>query len=536
SPLLHFWSLAVEEQFYLFWPLILMGLARVFSVRHIWPAVVGIVVASYILTIVVAGIEAPWAFYSLPTRAWQLALGALVALGVLSLPAHWPHWLGSVLGLVGLGLIAEAVVVVDGTTPYGISGLLPAVGAALFIIGGNQTGAIPARLLATSVPRWFGRISYSLYLWHWPILILIPIIIGHGGLRVRVALALLSIVVAAASTRFIETPFRVRRWSTSSSRTLLVAAGCSVAIAFGAVATSGQFVRGTVGAPLPTLGAETAQQPPLPKPVLSGPLPDDLQPKLIDADRDRVAPGLEDCQSGLTDSDPRECVYGSDPSAPTVVILGDSHAAMWLPGMVALADDAPWRLVALTKPGCSPVLVTLWGRQLQRPSHECDVWRDLALQRIRELHPSIVFVTSSRNYQIADAEGNPVKMDMTARWYDGLVAVLDDLAGSADRVILIGETPHYPEDPVECLATHDLIEACIAPRSRMVSSRYQQLERTAAEAAGAALIEPIDWLCQERTCAPVMDHYLVYRNPGHLTATITTVLASQMRWAIEGLQ
>ncbi|MEP6468463.1 MAG: acyltransferase family protein [Chloroflexota bacterium] len=533
SPLLHFWSLGVEEQFYLFWPILLLSLSRLLPIRRFWPAIAVIALASFAASVLVTNIEMPWAFYSLPTRAWQLSLGALVALGVLALPSHMPRWFGGALGALGLAIIATSVIAINPTTPYpGLAALLPAMGAALFIVGGDQPGALPARWLATGPPRWVGRISYSLYLWHWPILILGPIIIGQGGLRVRIPLALLSILVAALSTRFIETPFRARVWSRASGRTLVLAASFSAAIAVASLAAAADFTRDEHQTPLPTLGPVTSVRPQLPEPVLAGPLPDDLQPTLLDAPNDRGAPGLEGCRSGITESTLRDCTYG-DPSAPTVVVFGDSHASMWLPTVRALADDAPWRLVPLIKPGCSPVDVTIWRRELQRAFRECDAWRGLALQRIRELHPAIVFVTSSRNYQIADAAGNLIESDISELWRTGLVGVLDELRQSSDRVVLIGETPHFRDDPLECLAVQGVVEECAEPRAALVSTAYQRLEESAARAAGADLVKPIDWLCQKNTCALILDHYLVYRNPGHLTATITTVLAPQLRWALD---
>ena len=170
----------MEEQFYLVWPVLILAAAKVLPRRRIW-LVVGLVAASsFALSVVVTDVNAPWAFYSLPTRAWQLALGALVALGILALPARWPDWLGAALSWIGLAMIGAAVVLISGSTPYpGFIALLPAAGAALCIIGGDRQGVLPARLLATGPPRWFGRISYSLYLWHWPILILGAVLVGR---------------------------------------------------------------------------------------------------------------------------------------------------------------------------------------------------------------------------------------------------------------------------------------------------------------------------------------------------------------------
>ena len=533
SPLLHFWSLAVEEQFYLVWPVLILAAVRLLSPRRLW-MVVGLVAAgSFALSVVLTDINQPWAFYSLGTRAWQLALGALVALGVLVLPSRWPEWLGAALGWTGLALIGAAIVLIDGSTQYpGFIALVPAVGAAFVIIGGDRQGALPARLLSTGPPRWFGRISYSLYLWHWPILILVPVVIGTDGLPVRVLLALLAIGVAALSTRYIEGRFRIRGPSRANLRTVVVAVACSAAVAMTSFAASGDLNTDSE-APLPTLGPVTAARPPLPEPVLAGPLPSDLEPTLLQAHRDNGGLMAGGCGTRTGETALRECSFGDTSSATTVVLFGDSHAAMWLPAMESIGDQASWRILPLIKPGCTPVNVRVWRRELQREFRECDEWRELALARIRELRPAMVFVGSSRNYQITDAEGNMVTSGKSAAWLDGLVDVLGEVQEASDRVVLLGETPHHPTDPLECLATNELIEACAVPRSEMVSRSYQALEREAARKAGVQLVEPIDWLCQETTCAMVFDHYLAYRNPGHLTATIVAVLAPQLRWALD---
>jgi peptidoglycan/LPS O-acetylase OafA/YrhL len=534
SPLLHFWSLGVEEQFYLVWPVLMLGSVRLLGERRLW-IVVGLVAAgSFALSLVLTDVNAPWAFYSLPTRAWQLALGGLVALGVLALPRHWPAWLSAALTWLGLALIGGAVILINGATPFpGFAALLPAVGAALFIIGGDRQGALPTRLLATAIPRWFGRISYSLYLWHWPILILGPLVIGRGGVAVRLALAVVAIGVAALSTRYIEGRFRIRGPSRASARTLAVAAACSAVIAVGSVAASGDLLRAESQEPLPTLGPESAVRPPLPQPVLAGPLPADLQPTLLEAHRDNGGLMSGGCGTPTLETELRDCVFGDASGTQTVVVYGDSHAAMWLPAITSIADQSSWRVIPLIKPGCTPVDVPIWRRELQREFRECDEWRALALARIAQERPDMIFVGSSRNYFVADATGKRVTSGKWALWRDGFVRMLEQVRQATQRVVLIGETPHHPTDPLECLATHDLIEDCVVPRSELVSRGYQAIERGAAREAGVEVVEPIDWLCQESTCALVFDHYLTYRNPGHLTATIVALLTPQLRWELD---
>ena len=323
-------------------------------------------------------------------------------------------------------MIGAAVVLISGSTPYpGFIALLPAAGAALCIVGGDRQGVLPARLLATGPPRWFGRISYSLYLWHWPILILGAVLVGRDGLPVRVSLALLAIGVAALSTRYVEGRFRIRGPSRGSLRTLVVAVACSAAVAMTSLAASGDLTSASGSeAPLPTLGPVTAARPPLPEPVLAGPLPSDLEPTLLQAHRDNGGVMKGGCATRREETALRDCSFGDVSSATTVVLFGDSHAAMWMPAITGIGDQASWRVVPLIKPACTPVEVRVWRDELQREFRECDEWRELALDRIRELRPAIVFVGSSRNYDVIDAEGRVVSSGTSDMWLNGLVSVL----------------------------------------------------------------------------------------------------------------
>jgi len=527
----------LEEQFYLFWPLIMLIGLRLLSVRRLWLVLGAIAAGSFGLSLAVTAIEPAWAFYSLPTRAWQLALGGLVAVGVLALPSRWPTWLASTLGATGVALIVGAVVVINDSTPFpGLAALLPALGTALVIVAGERAGAITARLLGTAIPRWFGRISYSLYLWHWPLLILVPAAIGHDSLRVRVALALLAIVIAALSTRYIETPFRVGRLTRlSSRRSLGFAGGASLAIAAVAFIGSGDaLLPSRAQTPLVNLPPETSEAPPLPSPVLSGPLPANLQPALGAARSDRAGITSDGCQTPLTESAPRDCVYGDPAGSTSVVVFGDSHAGVWIPAIEAIGAERDWRIVPLIKPACTPVDVTVWRSQLQRPFYECDNWRAKALDRIAQERPDIVFFVSATSYLVVDGQGNRVTGQADA-WRDGLARTLATLREDAGRVVVIGDTPKWKVDPLECLASHPVVEDCPESRSDDVGARYHAIEADVARSAGVDRISTIDWLCPQAACPLAMDHYLVYRDKDHLTATITVVLAPQLRWAFDHL-
>jgi len=211
SPVLHFWSLGVEEQFYVLWPLVLLLAVRARPGRRprtgaLLPVVLLVVAASFAACVHLTALAQPWAFFSLPTRAWELATGGAVA--VLAPQLH--RTAAQLLGWTGALLLGVAVVALDETTAFpGTAALLPVLGtAALVAAGAGPSAAGPGRLLALPLLRLAGRLSYSWYLWHWPVLVLAEAVAGPQGLPVRLALVALSAGLAAATLALLEHPVR----------------------------------------------------------------------------------------------------------------------------------------------------------------------------------------------------------------------------------------------------------------------------------------------------------------------------------------
>ncbi len=406
SPLLHFWSLGVEEQFYLFWPLIIFLSLRLLKLPHLWLVVSVMVVASFVLALVWTDVAAPWAFFSLPTRAWQLGVGALMAIGVLRLPQRTPTQLAVSATWLGLAVILFGVVRIGADTPYpGTAALIPVVGTALMISGMSHTPGLPARLLSTRFPRWVGRISYSLYLWHWPILVLVPIALGVESVAFNLVLVVVAALIAWASTELYEGPIRHGTLlPMRPSRSVIVAIGASVLVAAGALSW-GNAVQGDRWTP-GDVDEAVVRSVELPEPVRNGPVPADLVPPLAGAYWD-LPDGYDDgCHLEFPDVEAPECVYGDPEGETTVMLLGDSHAQQWLPALQALADERGWRLRAITKSACPMADGTVWNSVLKRGYRECDEWRETALELIEAEAPALVLVAADGRYELMDANGD----------------------------------------------------------------------------------------------------------------------------------
>src|SRR5438552_3781137 len=352
KPLLHLWSIAVEEQFYLLFPALLILL------RHAAPrlrvAAVGFVfIASFALGAWGVSAAPVATFYLLPARAWELMLGALLALG--AVPAIRSRLAAEILAVLGLILIGAAVFALSPATPFpGPAALLPCLGAALVVHAGHPGRTFVGRILAARPLVFIGLISYSLYLWHWPIFVFATYIdLREPSGAASAALIALSFVLAALSWRFIEQPFRKARHRLAR-RVLFPGA----ALAAGLTAASGAFAAATDG------------------------LPERLQPELrrIIAEQDDHEPRIDRC-FGLTAADVREhrlCTIGAAGVAPRFLPLGRSHADAILPAVSEAAAKAGRAGLFAGGEACPPLL------RVTTPMPNCRAFNDAVMARLKD--------------------------------------------------------------------------------------------------------------------------------------------------------
>jgi peptidoglycan/LPS O-acetylase OafA/YrhL len=583
SPMLHFWSLAVEEQFYLLWPILLLTVARLGRSRLTMAALATAVLAgSFVLSFTLTETESAWAYFSLPTRAWQLAAGGLLAIGA-PLLGRVPGMVAAAIGWIGASLLGASLVAIGPTTAYpGLVGLLPTVAAVALIASGGVARS-PGRIVFGRWPlRWLGRISYSLYLWHWPILVLGPVALGIGAaaderaaddIAIRVALSLLAVAVAAVTWRLVEEPFRRGRLGLRSRARAVALAGATALIlvlgstAIGTVgdrevaaaaaldadvASTGDEVSPTAtgddpvagrssvpqadsqapSTPGPTAVPEpsptTSMQPPAaprPEPRIDGALPPDLTPSLSRARQDTDTLRADGCGLSLAGSKPPACVYGDPRGAMTVALVGDSHAAHWFPVVDLLARQRGWRLVPFTKFSCVFVDMRIWSPRLKREYTECEAWRERVVDRLVALHPDLVIIASAQELPVVLASDDDPALQGAA-----VARLIRRIPGA---VALIVDTPRSDHDVPACLARHpEAIERCTTTRSAAFGPRYRLREAEAARLTGATLVDLSAVTCPTDPCPPVIGSMVVYRDHHHLTATFALSLVAELATAL----
>jgi peptidoglycan/LPS O-acetylase OafA/YrhL len=543
SPLLHFWSLAVEEQFYLFWPLTLLALRcrRRRYRRLVTVMMIVVAVGSFYTCLWMTRVHPSGAFYLLPARMWELAIGALVAVGGTAWRDVSPT-MRAVAAWIGVAGVATAVSRFDGSIEFpGSAALLPVLGTALIVVGSGAGAArfAPLAVLGHRSLQWIGRRSYAIYLWHWPALVLAeakwgPLSLGQRFLAIGVAVAL-----AAASLRLVEDPVRHSTWvmsrpsrglalGASLCATVVLVGAISLAVprrlATGAVAAAPVLALGTptttatpgsadaqaaatvvnalVGSDLATLVA--ANQVVLAQGLTTSAVPSNMRPSLAKLFDDRPAVYGDGCVAIGVDDKLNPCRYGNTSSTVKIVLLGDSHAAQWFPPLRTIADRNGLELIVLTKGGCPAASVSIPTATLART---CPLWRDKAVQYIASVHPDLIILTGSRHYPNTDDE-----------WRAGFDITMSKLKKLTPRLLVLGDNPDSRDDPATCLSAHlNDVGACVNHRVDAVEIGKLEVERAIAERNGARFVDTSDWLCTATDCPLIIGDILMFRDINHLT-------------------
>jgi len=483
SPFIHYWSLAVEEQFYLVWPIFILILSR-FGKRSVMCGVAISSALSLSLSIYQTQTSPIWAFYSLPTRAWELGVGALL----LFIPeTFWKNRFTPWLGLIGIGI---STLKFDENTAFpGVNAFLPVASTALLI---GSIAIWPRALNDLSnnrVSQWLGAISYPLYLWHWPALVLPSSALGRPlRVRERVFCILLTIILAHLTSKYIEQPIRHKKIEARKIYFFFAATTITSLVAGLIISSTNASVINVRGQPFQFDLTKVIE-----KPVVY---------------RDGCHVNFDGTKSGY-------CTYGDNKSQMTIVLFGDSHAAQWFPTLEKIAIDRGFKLVSLTKSSCPSIDIPLSDKGAFKNVH-CQKWRANSIARIKTIHPAAVIMSSFQYF--TPPNGYP---DRDKWWNDGQKRLLAEIRGTSDHLIYISDTPRPLRDIPNCLASRDThtCDSTVRSKNEIIS--------------GFQTIDPTPWLCST-FCPAIQNGYVVYRDASHISVAAALALKPQLEAALRG--
>jgi len=523
SPVQHYWSLSVEEQFYVIWPLLLLSagiLATKFKRRLkgiILLITVPVAIASLVYSIHFTQVNPEAAFFSTVARAWQLAFGAVLAM-VLPKKIDMPGWLATVIGAAAVGVLLWATYTMSASTPFpGSNGLYPVLATiALLIVGASGTG-VTTWILSTRPFQYVGNISYSWYLWHWPFVVFALGIFDNLTWKWLVVATLLSWIPTQVSHTLLEDPVRrAKILKLRPNRALLIGGGCSlVAAAFGLWLGSNRINVDIISQDQ-VAGAAV---------VKNGHVPlvdsvEKIKPNPLHAREDRGQMYADGCLLLGPRTESGDCVYGDPDGETTVILFGDSHSMMYMPALDAIGKEKGWKITGLSRGNCVIAQVKL--------SKYCDEWRQNSLERIKEEHPDLVVVaTSTQAVYSLTLHGKKLSRKASEpELVKGMKKTFRDLKRDANKVVLIrdqAQAPRKPWLPHECVAENlDNLKTCAFKPKRHPDLGF---DVDAAEATGTQIIDPMPILCSDGRCPAVIGNALVYRDSYHVSATYMVTMA-----------
>jgi len=529
----HFWSLSVEEQYYLIWPALLVLAiwllrGRVRQRPLIWGVLLLVATPSFAWSIYQTSQEQGVAYFSTATRMWQLATGGAVAMLGSSL-RRLPDFFLVAMGWCGvLALVLTAVFITNEISWPGYAAMLPTLGTAAIIVSGYSKSRYGVSLLLGN--RLFihiGALSYSLYLWHWPVIEIAKVSYGELAAWHCILLVAISYSLAWLTYRFVENPIRHSRAMQDNPRYAL-SAGLNFTL-LGVVSAGAlmiaflQQTRDVRDAPQ-AMGAMIlkgkARDNPAGKPVdrVDWITPD---PAMARSD---VPQYYEDCFLPRSSSEPKECYYGDPSGDITIALVGDSKIGQWLPAMIKVAEKNSWRIVLFNKGACgfNSAMLHVYGEAYK----ECYEWNRLVLSRLlNSVKPDYVLTS-----QVRSTSGMPgtVKNDLVP----ALVDWWTQLEDSGIDVVALGDNPHPKKNVYECVESNrEELTKCAFPRRPGAGTAA--LKKAARTMGNVDFIDLSDAICPTEHCAPVIGNVLIYRQGSHITKTYSETLAPRLERALK---
>ncbi|MFC4503068.1 MULTISPECIES: acyltransferase family protein [Streptomyces] len=530
SPYQHFWSLGIEEQFYVVAPIVLVvtvWLSRTLFRNRALVALflMAVVGGSLYLSVKQTASNQPLAYFGTQTRIWELAFGILVALGA-PLLSRMNTVVAAVISWVGLATAVGTALLITPETPlpgYAVAG--PVLGAGMVIAGGCAAPRLGAEfILDNPVANFIGNVSYGWYLWHWPILILWPDVTGRDlAYSDRFRVVFLSLFLAIITYYTVELRFRnnkqlvARPWKgIFAGGSAVAGAAAATAIAMVAplnLATSASAVGGSASA-VGYNGPESVKSAALRKQLSA--VAQSALPKSPD---DHTHYGCIDDTKVAEFVMRDNCVIGDPQGKKSIVVIGDSHAWQWGDAFHSIGKTLHTKIVTMAKGGCSPEIYAIKNPELNREYSECDTWRESAFAEIKKLHPDVIVVTSRS------------RREATESGAEQAFKVFED---SGAKLVYLTDTPQPGRNVPDCLATHtDDVTSCNPAQDTAVEfPEYRAMEQKVAKRHGAEIIDVLPWFCADDVCPTVIADHIVYFDSSHITAGYAKSLVPYLRPAL----
>ncbi len=555
TPVQHFWSLSVEEQFYLGWPVLIFLLALAtgrLALRRrrvaMTTGLAAVVAASFVYSMALTASDPARAYFVTPTRIWELGLGGLLAALVSPRLRGSPPRVGTVspgavspgarsaLAWAGLAGIVWCCLAYSGGTPFpGWRALAPVAGAVAVIAASAPAGRwSPYGLFALRPVRYLGDISYSLYLWHWPLIVLVPAATGgHLTVADKLAILVAAVLLAALTKELVEDRFRAPSWGVPLPKPYALAAVGMCVVVAGALLQLHEVDRRESTARLALHKAQAGRGQCFGASALRGPTdrcvrttsgrltPDPLAAASDKSDAYAAVSHSADCWSNPPNYPVTTCVRGEATGTTSVALVGNSHAGQWLPALERIARARHWKITAYLASECAAADVEQAFDERGASAH-CRGWGRAVARTVAEGHYDLVVYA---NRESRPAAGDSLAAS-TSAYAAGYRRTLTALAATGTPVAVIRDTPAPGGSIPDCLSRHpEDYGACDGTRARWTSPDGAVAAVRALRRSTVTLVDMTKYLCPGRTCPAVIGDVPVYFDGSHMTATYAATLS-----------
>ncbi len=543
TPVQHFWSLSVEEQFYLGWPVLMLLVFAAARQRHLRPVVAvrwtvaAVVLVSLAFSMQATTAEPASAYFITPTRIWELAAGGFVATLAPLAATRLPQPATAALGWAGMAAIVVAGATYSTQTPFpGYAALLPVLGTMLVILAGSTRAYSPTGILRPRPIQWLGDASYSVYLWHWPLIVLLPMHLGGSGLPAQLAVLALTLALSAVTKTYVEDRFRR---SLPSARLLpsyrFAAVGMAALAVFGSVQLAEVGVRHQVAANQltavtqsrePCLGAASAA-------LGFGHCPQDPQAMLVPdpslAKEDLPDAYRDGCWAANDFADRPVCRYGNGPVR--IALVGNSHAGQWLPALQALAGQQGWTITTFLASRCNATDAPLeLGSEAK--TQNCLAYGDWVMEQTKGSQFDLVITSERQSVPVRGESWGTTQAPAVA----GYESYIKQWAAAGTRVLAIKDPP-YPGTKIsnipDCLAANPgNPSACSGtPSSWHWMDPLDDAVRNLS-LHGISRVDLDKYFCVDGVCPAAIGSVVAYRDGSHITATYASSLVPYLEQPI----